>query len=48
MRKSSSSEAAWQEELCAAALPDQRLFGRRQRLLDQMSAARSLFTRPAP
>lgn len=38
--KSSSSEAAWQEEeLSAAALPDKRLARRLRRLLDQMSAA---------
>ncbi|MER8556966.1 transposase [Mesorhizobium sp. M1217] len=37
--KTSSSEAAWQEELCAAALPDKRLVRRLQRLPDQLSAA---------
>ncbi|WP_280944759.1 IS4/Tn5 family transposase DNA-binding protein, partial [Mesorhizobium loti] len=38
--KTSSSEAAWQEEeLSAAALPDKRLARRLRRLLDQMSAA---------
>ncbi|MER9776720.1 transposase DNA-binding-containing protein [Mesorhizobium sp. M0220] len=37
--KTSSSAAAWQEELCAAALPDKRLIRRLQRLLDQLSAA---------
>ncbi|MER9770575.1 IS4 family transposase, partial [Mesorhizobium sp. M0189] len=37
--KNGSSEAAWQEELCAAALPDKRLVRRLQRLLDQLSAA---------
>ncbi|WP_292176045.1 transposase DNA-binding-containing protein [Mesorhizobium sp.] len=38
--KTSSSEAAWQEEeLSVAALPDKRLARRLQRLLDQTSAA---------
>lgn len=37
--KTSSREAAWQEELCAAALPDKRMVRRLQRLLDQLSAA---------
>ncbi|ESY64946.1 hypothetical protein X743_30265 [Mesorhizobium sp. LNHC252B00] len=38
--KTSSSEAAWQEEeLSAAALPDKRLARRLRRLLDQISAA---------
>jgi hypothetical protein len=38
--KTSSSEAAWQEdELSAAALPDKRLARRLRRLLDQLSAA---------
>lgn len=38
--KTSSSEAAWQdEELSEAALPDKRLARRLRRLLDQMSAA---------
>ncbi|MFC7739166.1 transposase DNA-binding-containing protein, partial [Roseomonas sp. GCM10028921] len=38
--KTSSSEAAWQEEeLSASALPDKRLARRLRRLLDQLSAA---------
>ncbi|MER9559749.1 transposase DNA-binding-containing protein [Mesorhizobium sp. M0323] len=38
--KTSSGEAAWQEEeLSTAALPDKRLARRLRRLLDQMSAA---------
>ena len=38
--KTSSSEAAWQEEeLSAAGFPDKRLARRLRRLLDQMSAA---------
>jgi hypothetical protein len=38
--RTSSSEAAWQEEeLSAAALPDKHLARRLRRLLDQMSAA---------
>ncbi|MES0070567.1 hypothetical protein NKJ73_33465 [Mesorhizobium sp. M0074] len=37
--KTSSSGAAWQEELCAAALPDKPLVRRLQWLLDQLSAA---------
>ncbi|WP_019863425.1 MULTISPECIES: transposase DNA-binding-containing protein [Mesorhizobium] len=38
--KTSSSEAAWQEEeLSAAALPDKRLARRLRRLLDQMSVS---------
>lgn len=47
--KTSSSESAWQEEeLPAAALPDKRLAGPLQRLLDQMSARRaSQSRRPA-
>ncbi|MER9645323.1 hypothetical protein [Mesorhizobium sp. M0239] len=32
--QTSSIEAAWQEELCGAALPDKRLVRRLQRLLD--------------